>query len=225
MITDFNLYERYDGDTDKLNLFKQIKYNNLSYIKKYIQDNPDKINIQNSNKFTLLIEAVHKNKNDIVDYLLSTDIDINIQDKYGMTALIKAANVNNEYAIKVLLDVGAKVNIIDKRKDNALFKAYKNNNFNNCELLINNGIDLTVKNTFGETVLTSFSNLYELRDRIDIIKLLLLNGANPFTKTLGGHDFFSFIIDNHFILPMIKKEFPELYKKYNIKKLKNKYNI
>lgn len=220
------IFERYDND-DIIFLFEQIRYNNLEHIKKFVKENPEKINIQNSNKFTLLIEAVHKNKNDIVDYLLTTNIDIDIQDNYGMTALIKASHVNNFYATKALIKADANLNMQDKFNRSALLKAIDTSSYDIADLLIDSGANLNLQNRYGENALVSaVKKQYDFAENIDsnIIINLLDNGGDALMVDNHGDCFFDYL-KKHKIKDFFTNKYPQLYKKYLIHKKSKKFNL
>jgi ankyrin repeat protein len=217
------VFERFDN-VELMNLFRQIKYNNLNFIKQFIEENPSKINILNSNKFTLLIEAVHKNKTDIIDYLLTTDIDIDFQDNYGMTALIKASAVNNLNITKKLIGVGVDLNIQDKYGRTALLKIIDQSFYDPyiAYELIDAGADLNIQDRYGRTVLI---NLATKNYKVDmkLVKKLLDNGAD--TTIISNHDESFFDSLNGKNLKTIIVEYPDVYRKYLISLKSKKFNL
>lgn len=79
-----------------------------------------------------------------------------------------------------LMEKGIDVNALNEYGENALYDAVRNNDYDTCALLINNKIDINKQNRLRQTAL--LLACYKGIDSLDIILLLLYNGANPNIK-------------------------------------------
>ncbi len=100
------------------------------------------------------------------------------------------------------------------------------NNLEICKEIINAGADINWKNDVGETALI----VSAFDPNFDVIKLLLKSGADLNIKSDSNVDFFDILFEphptkNNYIFDNIKKEFPEEYNLYLIKKSAELYNI
>ena len=59
--------------------------------------------------------------------------------------------------------------------ENEMMDAVRNGDIENVKLLLDNGIDINIRDRFGGTAL----NLASSGDHTDIVRLLLDRGANP----------------------------------------------
>lgn len=135
------------------NLINEIKYESNESIKDKIKnlDNPQEINNQDKQGFTLLIQASKDNNNDITNFLITnTKANLDIANKVGDTALIWAARNNNEKIVKKLINNGAKLNIKNKSGNSALSIACENGNLEITKWLLESE---TKSNTNGESQL------------------------------------------------------------------------
>lgn len=122
----------------------------------------DKINVNNVECFasTVLMVASYIGNNDMVELLLDNNADINFSDKTGTTALISALN-------------------------GSIDNTDKENNIKTLFTLISRGADLnSVDPTTGVSPLIMAIKL----GRIDLMKLMLQNGADLFFEDDNGYN-------------------------------------
>lgn len=89
-----------------------------------------------------------------IDRLHAEGEDINIVDGSGVTALIHAINLNQKEGVIGLLNAGANVNACDEiSKNTPLHHAILQSNLFLVRLLVDNGADVTLRNSEGKSPL------------------------------------------------------------------------
>ena len=122
-----------------------------------------------------LIEGVLEGSMETVDSCLRKGVNANIYDEQGTPVLTLAAITGETEMARRLLKAGAKANA---RRENyyystALMEISANNDIDMAELLLKNGADVNVTDTFGDPAI-NWASYY---GHIDFVKLLLDNGA------------------------------------------------
>jgi len=105
--------------------------------------------------------------------------------------LIIAARRNNLVTVKLLLEKGADPNIQDSIGSTALISAVSNGNYDMVKMLIDNGADVNLKTVGNVDALIAIM----LRGgfiKIDIVRLLLENGADPNGTDRDGRTMMSY---------------------------------
>jgi ankyrin repeat protein len=75
------------------------------------------------------------------------DIDVKMDSEEGLTSLQLAAIKGYKSKVELMVKLGANINAVDSDGDTAIFNCHPN-----ClELLLNHGIDLTIRNKAGRT--------------------------------------------------------------------------
>jgi len=94
-----------------------------------------------------------------IDRLYAQGEDINIVDGSGVTALIHAINLNQKEGAVALLNAGANVNICDDiSKNTPLHHAILQGNVFFVRLLVDNGADVSLRNSEGKSALDMVQN-------------------------------------------------------------------
>ena len=148
-----------------------------------------------------LIEAIQKNDVDTCKLLLQNGEDVNARDEYSETALNVAVFFGYANICELLLQHGAEVNA--RSATTALHIATYYGYANICELLIQHGADVNARDKDGRTALNiaaDYDDMCEIslhqaahysrtalhyaaqRERADICKILLQNGADAADK-------------------------------------------
>lgn len=128
--------EKLEVDLDD-DWFEAIDVADLEAIKKFIQLDPEIINIQVSDDGnTALIRAVYNNHPDVVKFLLQAPgIDVNKQNYQGATVLISACGLRDLNMVELLLNApGIDVNVQDGFGNTALITAVPPFDIENPEL-------------------------------------------------------------------------------------------
>ena len=114
------------------------------------------------------------------DIYLSTLSDVNIVDSAGFTPLHKAVATKDYYAIKKLIDKGADINMLDGKYGvwTPFNYTIAMHDIKALKIFLDNGADVDFYHKGKSTVLNDAIRSCNL----DMVKLLLDNGANPRLK-------------------------------------------
>ncbi|AAR07370.1 11L [Yaba monkey tumor virus] len=139
------------------------------------------INQKADNSLTPLHYAVLTDNVEIVKLLLLKGVDVNATDRYGCSPLYYyiMTKKENYKIIKLLLDNGTDVNAVSSTRENLLhaFTEYGCRDTDVLKNIIKKTYDINLKNKWGKTPLSFAME----KDNMYVIKLLLQNGADPFT--------------------------------------------
>lgn len=130
-----------------------------------------------------IVRAINLNDFQVVDDWSTVDT-INLVDNDGRSAVFHAILVNSIDIISVLLKKEAALNIKDFRGWYPLHYAAQNYLPKVVNMLIENGALLEVKDDYGNTPL--WRAVFASEGRGDVIKLLLLKGADPHNPNNSG---------------------------------------
>ena len=89
-----------------------------------------------------------------LEWMLFDGADVNAKDSIlGWTPLIRAASVNSSYEVaKMLIKFKAKIDTLDKENKNSLLIATINGNLPLVKVLVENGANFDVQNTYGKSL-------------------------------------------------------------------------
>jgi len=118
---------------------------------------------------------IRDSNNENVKIVLS-EVGIEALDGYQRTSLIWASFYNNTELLKWLIDNGANINHQDRNGFSALHFAAKEQRYDTAEILINNKVDLEIKDSNGNTPL--IDAIFNSNGDYKIVDLLILSGAN-----------------------------------------------
>ncbi len=136
----------------------------------YLIEKGIEINYANSAGYTALHLAVNESKLDIIRYLIKKGIEANCKNNFGDTALHIAVYQGNLPVTQCLIKGGVNLNCTNEYGDTPLHLAVGGSPIRIVEeLLVQEKIDVTVKNSRGRTPLKIGIDL----GRIDAVKLLL----------------------------------------------------
>lgn len=173
--------------------------NDLDFIKHLISSNYVSVNYMDTNKRTLLHNAVISNKFDIVKYLVNVKgININAQDNNSYTPLLYAAEKKQtnmaKFLIKKLVEednTGNALNITGGRfQKTPLYEASSNGSLDIVKLLVRKGADFNK----GASNDISPTEIAILNDHIDIVKYLIEHGVNVNETDSNGMSLLSLAI-------------------------------
>lgn len=126
---------------------------------------------------------IAKNKEVIINEFLSAGMGVNVRDDTGTPMLNIACRNDNYEIVEQLLDLGAELNAISEdRGYTAVMDAIWRGNEKITKYLISKGADLNTINKEGQTNLI----LAVGADRLNLVKLLAENGADPDVKDMMG---------------------------------------
>ncbi|XP_062379878.1 ankyrin repeat and KH domain-containing protein 1-like isoform X2 [Sardina pilchardus] len=144
---------------------------------KLLLDMGSDINAQiETNRNTALTLACFQGRAEVVSLLLDRRANVEHRAKTGLTPLMEAASGGYAEVGRVLLDKGADVNAppVPSSRDTALTIAADKGHYKFCELLINRGAHIDVRNKKGNTPLWLAAN----GGHFDVVQLLVQAGAD-----------------------------------------------
>ncbi|XP_068024179.1 ankyrin repeat and KH domain-containing protein 1 isoform X6 [Melanerpes formicivorus] len=144
---------------------------------KLLLDMGSDINAQiETNRNTALTLACFQGRAEVVSLLLDRKANVEHRAKTGLTPLMEAASGGYAEVGRVLLDKGADVNAppVPSSRDTALTIAADKGHYKFCELLINRGAHIDVRNKKGNTPLWLAAN----GGHYDVVQLLVQAGAD-----------------------------------------------
>ncbi|KAI1339173.1 hypothetical protein F5Y15DRAFT_80694 [Xylariaceae sp. FL0016] len=133
---------------------------------------------------TALFSAVVKGHDKTVEALLAGGADVEAQDREGRSALLYVASERQAKrkwttsTLKLLLDKGADLEVKDHIDRTPLLWAATNGNVELARFLLENGANVTAKNTRDKTALHLVAERNDKEHREDMVQLLLEHGAD-----------------------------------------------
>ena len=195
----------YGGTT--ILLYACYKNVEINFIK-YLVSKGANVNDKNKIEETSLMMASYFGNNDVVEFLISKGANVNSKNIKGLDSLMYACQLeNNKDIVEFLLRNGANIYEKANNGDNSLIFATSKGNIDVVNLLLKEDAKNNKKNKLGNNVLLSnnkgnIKNNEKYIDRmdskymtplilatrknfIDIVKLLLKNGANSFLTSFN----------------------------------------
>ena len=159
-----------------------------------INNNSADVNARSSSGRTSLFDAIYNNRIKVANLLINNGADVNARSNYGQTPLFNAKNVNTA---KLLIDNGADVNARDHYGQTPLFWERGDHSFSMSSCPNDNGKNSTCYEPING----------EGKQYIDLVKLLIKNGADVNTKDLSGETPLFILVRKRFVSviePLIK---------------------
>ena len=206
-----NTYLHYAVKSGNLNLVKKLIKNGAKLLPNIEGKTPLHLSIE-LNKTDIAkeiincdfdIQQVDRNGNDALMYaanygnidvaklLLNKGMDINAQDVMGNTALFMAVKNQDRRMIKFLIKNNANIDARNKLFETPIIYAVKNNLRESVEELIELGANLTLseetlRGPKHDIHVGSRKNVLHYAKDKEMMRLLMLNGANPYQKDAKG---------------------------------------
>eukprot|EP01035_Chromulina_nebulosa_P017130 gene17130-22644_t len=169
-------------DDDGVSPLTQAAYLGFKDVVDALIANGADANNANIEGITPFIAAASEGHIDILKSLIATGkIDVNSKDKDGTNALMAAAVRGHTDVINLIIENGVDVNSQNVDGHTALMFAY--NGKNQIETLLDKYKDYISESTDNSTQLIKDA----LKTHIDVVNILLKNGADPLLKDLEGH--------------------------------------
>ena len=145
------------------------------------------VNAKNNwNQGPLSIAAYFQNDPSFIHLLLEHGADIEEKDFYGSSAMC-AAFRNNDRTVRYLISRGADINSQDKRGGTPICDAIGSDAYECIALLLDSGVDLTLKDIDGETALHLLARRGDLRTlELFLAADLGVQSLNPDDKNNDG---------------------------------------
>jgi DNA-binding transcriptional regulator YbjK len=119
--------------------------------------------------------------------------DLNMQGEDGLTLLMHAAEKGDLEVVQFLIKNNANIDAQDENGKTALFHAVETQKFDAVQFLLHNKANINARDEFGKTTLAvtvgykdSFEDRAEKRERIAMIQLLVLAGADLDKENANG---------------------------------------
>ena len=170
-----------------MSLPKAAKNGNIKAVRTFLKKGVN-VNKADEDGWTPLLWASSKGRMVITKLLLNKGANINKAEDCGWTPLHMASRWCLPNVVKLLLKKGANVNKADKNGRTPLHWACHLGHVEIVKLLLTApGIKVDKKTMIGFTALmVAARNGNESNSHIEIVKLLLKAGADPFKKSRGG---------------------------------------
>ncbi|RCK74497.1 MAG: hypothetical protein IGBAC_1445 [Ignavibacteriae bacterium] len=188
-----SLLLNYDIKVNKVNRdgFTPLHYaaelGDIQFVIKLLEKRAD-INVYNKDGNSPLLIAIYNKHFDIVNYLIEKNANTDSRNKIGITPLYLAVEYNNLDLVKNLLSKKVRTNIeLLDSKMTPLHIAVENGYIDIIKLLIENGANVDVKNSEGDTPLhIALSNNFLIQQN-EIIKLLIKHSSKINTENNRGY--------------------------------------
>ena len=130
------------------------------------------------------LQSAYKGHSEKLKDLVELGVPVDLTDEKGRTALMLAAYNGHTSIVEFLLAKGADVNAKDKDGQTALFYTSKRSFNETSDFLLKNGIDVNAQSKKrGTTALM----IVAVAGNLDMVRTLLLNGADPTLKDRRGY--------------------------------------
>ena len=149
---DINATNRSSGSTA---LMSAISTQHIDYAK-FLVDNGADVDVRGSKGKTLLMMAADRGGIPGIELVLRhVPHQVNLTDALGRNALYYAINsfFNALQKVQLLIEAGENVYHVDAQNETLLFEATRMGDFKMIEFLLQNGVDASVTNNEGKTVL------------------------------------------------------------------------
>lgn len=169
-------------------LFKAVEKNNLSIVRKLIENNKINIEAKNLKGETPLMRAVYLEYNDIALYLISKGANVNSQDKIFNSPFLYAGAEGNLEVVKMSLKNGADFTVFNRYNGTALIPAAEKGHLEVVKLLVNTpNFPINHVNRLGWTALMEAIVLSDGGPvHIAIVRALIEGGVNVNIKDKEG---------------------------------------
>lgn len=189
-----------DGDTKHTLLHRAAKSGKVEVVK-LLLDRGAPVDALDHFEDTPLITAAGAGRLAVVKLLLNAGANPNAANVYGWTAL---QGTDSTHVANLLLDAGANVNQTDKSGSTALHSEATKINWNKplIELLLKRGANIDSVDNKGKTPLRkalelSIGLFYPHINKVrDLMKFLIMHGANPFMAFKGVEELHAFFGDD-----------------------------
>ena len=184
-------YKNERGMTALMLVCRNPNRNSSLEIAKLLIENGPNVNLQDKYGFTALMLYCINGSNDLVKLLIENGANVNLKNTDGWTALMCLMVLNNKKNLLELIELlilnGTDINSVDEYGNNSLMIFCQELNVDKCDvdlslnivkLLINNNINIDLKNNYGYTAISFCCEKPINKIYLDIIKLLLDNGAD-----------------------------------------------
>ena len=163
--------------------------NNQVSIIEYLVSQKVYLDIKNESGDTALMRAVLRNNFKSAEILIKEGASLKIRDNRGYTPFLRACEKGNLEIAKLLIKDKSefKDRVLLNPKKSALHLAIKKNNLDIIKWLLENGVDINIKDEDGRTpLMDSVLNL-----KISMVKFLLEKGASTNDISNNGENLLS----------------------------------
>ncbi|MEZ0539511.1 ankyrin repeat domain-containing protein [Fibrella arboris] len=123
---------------------------------------------------------------------LIKEVDINIKNEFGQNLLHEAISFQASQIANQLISLSIDVNNQDEQGQTPLHYAAAHNNSELTDALLKAGANVNLRDKHGNTVL--WTAVFNARGKYDIVRLLILHGANKSTKNKANRSPYDFAV-------------------------------
>lgn len=194
------------ASSDDKGLFHYVQINDLTQVKYLILKGGVDINIRNRSDKTALYVAIDTGRKEIAKWLIEKGADVNAKNYDGITPFILVVERGAIEDVKYLISKGADVNIKTKNGRTPLDYAleYCNHIFKYSEHC-GNLVKSLVENGAEVNVITDGRTYLEKTDYLEIVKYLVVKGANINVKDKYGNTLLMRIDSPNIVKYLIEK--------------------
>ncbi|MHC4798404.1 MAG: ankyrin repeat domain-containing protein [Planctomycetota bacterium] len=155
-------------------IYQAIDSGHVELVSDIIEQNPDLINLPNSDNLTPLNLAAYRGQAEIVKILLNAGADVTIGDNENSQPIHNAAVGGHLEVVDILINHGVDINCQDDNGATALSFAVSYGRSEMVKYLLSMGVDPTIKNTYGRPPL----HLAIMNRQFEIAELLVQSGVS-----------------------------------------------
>lgn len=153
----------------KMKIFDSVITGRTHDVQQYLVegDNP---NLKHKDGNSLMCYAIYNNQINIIEMLIQHKVNLNYRTSEGKTYLhLAIRRMKSNRILTLLIQAGVDVNSVNKDKRTALHYASILGNLEACQILINAGALVEIKDMFGLTPIDYASRVY---NHLNIVKTL-----------------------------------------------------
>ncbi|CAF1011713.1 unnamed protein product [Brachionus calyciflorus] len=162
---------------DQTCLLVSVKLNHVKLVEYFVKLESCDLDYCDSSGWTALRYAAWTGNEQIVNILVKNGATIDLADKDLRTPLRAAVFSGHENVVKILIKSGADVNKTDLENRSILHVATYMGHLSIVNILLQSGASLNHQDLLGRSILATSIYCINSQNRMDIIKLLIKNGA------------------------------------------------
>ncbi|MDC7124656.1 MAG: ankyrin repeat domain-containing protein [Spirochaetales bacterium] len=162
--------------------------------------------VRNRSYLHYLCEEPYSFSLNLAEILINNGTDIDVADSQNETPILLAVSSNQTEMVKLLLKQQ-----VSLENPDILFKAAQNNNLEILKILLDNGMDINVRNERGETLINAVFSF--LKPSEELLTFLMDNHSDLSIPSLNGNTVLHNALKNYrckTMLPSLMRYHPEV---------------